>query len=373
MELVILGLSITSSWGNGHATTYRALIRELDRRGHRILFLERDVPWYAQHRDLPRPPFCALALYSSLAELKRKFARRVREADCVIVGSFVPEGATVGEWVLESAHGVTAFYDIDTPVTLSGVAKGGVDYLCASLIPRYQLYLSFTGGPILEKLERHYGSPRARALYCAFDPAAYFPVKMRRQWDLGYMGTYSADRQPALEKLLIEPARDCPELHFVVAGAQFPPDIDWPPNVERLEHVPPREHRAFYNRQRFTLNLTRRPMRRAGYSPSVRLFEAAGCATPVVSDAWPGIAEFFNPGEEIVIARSGADVLNALRLPRETRVEIGRRARARALRQHTAAVRAAQLEALIAEIKSARSSRRQYEREQDRAACPVVS
>jgi spore maturation protein CgeB len=371
MDFVILGLSITSSWGNGHATTYRALVRELNRRGHRILFLERDVPWYAQNRDLARPTFCTVALYSTLAELKRKFARRVRDADCVIVGSFVPRGASAGEWVIETAGGVTAFYDIDTPVTLSALENGGIDYLRASLIPRYQLYLSFTGGPTLQKLERRYGSPCARALYCAFDPGTYFPVRKQRRWDLGYMGTYSADRQPALEKLLIQPARKRPELRFVVAGAQFPPDIEWPSNVERLEHVAPHDHRAFYNRQRFTLNLTRRPMLRAGYSPSVRLFEAAGCATPVVSDAWPGISQFFTPGEEIVIARSAADVLNALSLPGEARVAIGRRARARALKQHTAAVRAAELEALIAEVRASRPGRRPYGH--DRAACPVVS
>src|SRR5579884_906793 len=237
MRFVVLGLSITSSWGNGHATTYRALLRELAARGHDILFLERDVPWYASNRDLPDPGFCRTELYSSLEELKTRFAREVRAADVVIVGSYVPEGVAVGQWVIRTARGVTAFYDIDTPVTLAKLSRGDEEYLSPALIPQYRLYFSFTGGPTLRFLERHYGSPRARALYCSVDPGLYYPEpERRRKWDLGYLGTYGEDRQPALNALLVDPARQWHGGHFIVAGPLYPAHLKWPKNVARVDH-----------------------------------------------------------------------------------------------------------------------------------------
>lgn len=345
LRIVILGLSITSSWGNGHATTYRGLVRELTARGHEVLFLERDVEWYAANRDLPRPPHGRTALYHDLGELKRRFTAPVGEADLVIVGSYVPEGARVGEWVTRTAQGVTAFYDIDTPVTLARLARGEVEYLTRDLIPRYHLYLSFTGGPTLERLERTYGAQAARALYCSVDPAIYQPEPVPLRWDLGYMGTFSADRQRGLTHLLMEPARRWWEGRFVVAGPQYPGWIRWPANVRRVDHLPPDRHRGFYNAQRFTLNLTRAHMIAAGFSPSVRLFEAAACGTPIVSDPWNGIETVLTPGSEVLLARSAADVLGYVRdLPEEDRLAIGARARARILAEHTAAHRAEELE-----------------------------
>lgn len=345
MQIVILGLSITSSWGNGHATTYRGLVRELVRRGHDVLFLERNVPWYAENRDLPEPPFGRTRLYGSVPELQETYAGAVAEADLVVVGSYVPEGVRVGEWVTATARGVTAFYDIDTPVTLAKLERGDFEYLTPALIPRYDVYLSFSGGPILERLERELGSPRAVPLYCSFDPDLYYPEPSEPEWDLGYMGTYSDDRQPPLERLLIEAARRWPGGRFVVAGPQYPETIQWPGNVQRLEHLPPAEHRSFYNRQRFTLNITRADMIRAGYSPSVRLFEAAACGVPVISDYWDGLDELFRFGQEILVARDTADVLRYLReIPEEERQAIGERARARVLSEHTAAHRAEELE-----------------------------
>jgi spore maturation protein CgeB len=350
LKIVILGLSITSSWGNGHATTYRGLVRELTKRGHDVLFLERDVEWYASNRDLPAPPYGRTELYTSLDELKGRFAKDVRDADFVIVGSYMPEGIAVGEWVTRAAHGATAFYDIDTPVTLARLERGDAEYITADLIPRYQLYLSFTGGPTLDRIEKRFGSPMTRPLYCSVDPEMYFPGSPEFKWDLGYMGTYSHDRQPALERLLLEPARRWPDGRFVVAGPQYPMRIKWPSNVGRMIHLPPVEHRAFYNSQKFTLNITRRDMIEAGFSPSVRLFEAAACATPIISDYWEGLESFFAPGSEIMIAHSSEE---ALRLVRETseaeRERIGHRARERVLREHTAAHRAKELESYAIE------------------------
>ncbi len=349
MRIVFLGLSITSSWGNGHATNYRALVKALTARGHDVVFLERDVPWYATHRDLPRPPYGSTFLYSSLDELRRRFSDRVVAADLVVVGSFVPDGAEVGRWVLDTARGVTAFYDIDTPVTLEKLGRGDHEYLSPELVARYDLYLSFTGGPVLDTIRAGYGAAWATPFYCLVDAAEYRPEPAQARWDLGYLGTYSDDRQPAVERLLIEPARRRPGVRFAVAGPQYPEEIAWPPNVERVDHLPPAEHRRFYNSQRFTLNVTREQMVRSGYAPSVRLFEAAACGIPVVSDWWEGLDSFFEPGAEILIAHGPDDVLRYLEdLGEDERRSIADAARRRVLAEHTAERRAEELEAHVA-------------------------
>jgi spore maturation protein CgeB len=345
MKIVILGLSITSSWGNGHATTYRGLVRELSRRGHEVLFLERDVPWYAANRDLPEPPWGTTALYGSLDELHEQHAGAVREAELVIVGSYVPEGVRVGDWAQQHAEGLVAFYDIDTPVTLAKLERGEHEYLHPRQIPGYDLYLSFTGGPTLKRLEREFGARRARVLYCSFDPELYFPEPQELQWDLGYMGTYSDDRQPSVRSFLLEPARRHPQGRFIVAGPQYPDTALWPANVRHEPHLAPTEHRRFYNSQRFTLNVTRRDMIRAGWSPSVRLFEAAACGTPILSDRWPGLESLLVPHQEILLVDRTLDVLDILqRCGEDERLRMAERARRRILAQHTAAHRAAELE-----------------------------
>jgi spore maturation protein CgeB len=353
--VVVLGLSLSSSWGNGHATTYRALLRAFAARGHEVLFLERDVPWYAAHRDLVDPDYARLSFYSDLSDLGR-FRGTVATADAVIVGSFVPQGVAVGRWVQETARGVSAFYDIDTPVTLAMVERGEHDFIEPDLIPGYDVYFSFTGGPTLDRLTRRYGSPAARALYCSVDPESYPPVAARRRWDLSYLGTYSPDRQPTLDRLLVTVARRAPHLSFVVAGPQYPAKIEWPANVERIDHVPPHEHASFYSASRFTLNVTRADMVRAGYSPSVRLFEAASCGTPIISDRWDGIETLFAPGRDILLAETSAEVLSVLERTCDLeRDRLGESARRRVLREHTAAHRARTLED---EIRAAMRRRR---------------
>ena len=345
MRIVFVGLTITSSWGNGHATTYRGLVRELVARGHDVLFLERDVPWYARERDLPAPPYGRTELYSTTEELQDRFRHDVASADAVILGSYVPDGVAVGEWVTSTARGTTAFYDIDTPVTLAKLERGDHEYLAPHLIPRYDLYLSFTGGPTLERIEKEFGAKAARPLYCSVDPDLYGPEAREPEWDLGYLGTFSTDRQPGLEGLMLDAAREAPHRRFVVAGPQYPASVEWPDNVVRIEHVPPEEHRSFYNAQRFTLNLTRADMKRVGYAPSVRLFEAAACGVPIISDAWPGLETILRPDQEILLS-TGADetLYHLLHTPEKERRRLGQRARARVLAEHTAAHRAEELE-----------------------------
>jgi spore maturation protein CgeB len=357
MRIVIIGLTITSSWGNGHATTYRGLVRELAARGHRVLFLERDVEWYASNRDMPRPPFGRTELYTTTEDLKQRFEDQVGNADLVLVGSYVQDGIEIGRWVNATANNLTAFYDIDTPVTLGKLAQGRLEYLSEDLIPRYQLYLSFTGGPTLDLLEKKYGSPMARPLYCSVDPQLYYREPADCKWDMGYMGTYSDDRQPALERLLLEPARRWNKGRFVVAGPQYPKDYHWPKNVTRFTHLSPEKHRSFYNAQKFTLNITRAAMVEAGYSPSVRLFEAAACGTPIISDPWAGIETIFTPGLEILIAHTSEEALQFVReIPEDERRSIGERARQRVLLEHTARHRAMELESYARELLSSREA-----------------
>jgi spore maturation protein CgeB len=353
LRIVVFGLSITSSWGNGHATTYRALLRQLAARGHRITFFERDVEWYRENRDLAEADYCDIRLYEGVDELVSRYGAIVAQSDVVIIGSYVPDGILVTRWLLEQAKGLTAFYDIDTPVTVADLRTGRCEYLDRRAIPKFDLYLSFTGGPILTQIEDEFGAKCARLLACSVDLSFYYPAPKRfERWQLGYLGTYSADRQPKLQELLVRPAQEFPDKTFAVAGSLYPEDLTWPANVDRIDHLPPSEHRQFYNSQKFTLNVTRQDMVTAGYSPSVRLFEAAACGTPIISDRWAGLESFFEPGREILIADNADDCCRFMRDCGATEwLAISRKARERVLAEHSAAQRARQLEAYILEVR----------------------
>jgi spore maturation protein CgeB len=349
LKIVFIGLSVTSSWGNGHATTYRALLQALVQRGHDVTFLERNLPWYREHRDLDEPAGWSVILYDSLQDFPRRFGRLVTGADLVIIGSYVPDGIAIIDWVTSHSQGITAFYDIDTPVTLAGLDQG-LDYISASMIPRFDLYLSFSGGPIPAMIEDVYGSPMARVLYCSADLSLHRPCSVPTKWSLGYLGTYSEDRQPQLEQLLLAPAAELSHERFVVAGSKYPAQIAWPRNVERIEHLAPNDHAEFYAAQRFTLNITRADMRSLGFSPSVRLFEAAACGTPIISDRWPGLETVFTPSSEILLADGPNEMIQLLAgISEDKRLSIAEQARRRIMRDHTPAQRARQLEGYFQE------------------------
>ncbi len=345
LDIVILGLSLASSWGNGHATTFRALIKGLAAEGHRVLFLEREVSWYAGgNRDLPDPDFCELIFYSSPDEVEARHGDRLRAADAVIVGSYVPDGGELIDRLARMKLRRLCFYDIDTPVTMDLLDKGEETHLAGRQVPIFDLYLSFSGGEVLDRLAGRYGARAPRALYCSVDESRHQRADVPLRWDMGYLGTYSDDRQPGLDTLMLEAARRLPQMRFVVAGPQYPENIDWPDNVERIEHLPPSRHAAFYSAQRFTLNITRAAMRRLGWSPSVRLFEAAAVGTPIVSDRWRGLEELLPDGEAIIIADGTEDVVAALTkeggvMPQTIAAE----ARRIVLANHTGRARAADL------------------------------
>jgi spore maturation protein CgeB len=349
MKLVVFGLSLSSAWGNGHATTYRALLRAFRERGHEITFYEWDAPWYrGAHRDLPEPDFARLVLYESLEEVLPGALSEAREADAVLVGSYVNRGAELIDALAGAGGEALFFYDIDTPVTIANLRAGGTDYLRADQLPLFARYLSFTGGPFLrEVVEGEFGAREAVPLYCSVDPASHrrTPIDPEFAVDLGYMGTYAPDRQPVLERFLINPARRLGQHSFLVAGPQYPESVRWPRNVRLLPHLSPDRHASFYSSTRWQLNATRADMVAAGWSPSVRLFEAGAVGASVLSDYWPGIESLFEPGREILLPSSTEEVVEILTGTHDDdRRGIGEAFRRRVLRDHTSQRRAAELE-----------------------------
>lgn len=361
MKIVIFGLSITSAWGNGHATTFRSLVRSLHARGHRVVFFEKDLEWYASNRDLPDPPFCQTRIFQDWETILPCARREMKDCDVAMVGSYFPDGLRAIDEVLDSPAPVKAFYDIDTPITVAQLRdKGTTDYLQGNQISGFDLYFSFTGGPMLRELENNFGARRAVPLYCSVDAEEYhaWPVHKRYQSDMSYMGTYAPDRQPKIEELFCAPARQLPQHSFLLAGPQYPRELRWPANVRRIRHLNPRWHARFYSSSRLTLNVTRRAMVQAGYSPSVRLFEAAACAATLVSDNWPGLDEFFVPGQEILVPSAAGDVVSYLAETDEAELRrIGRQAQERVLAEHTAERRAEQFQQYVGSV-GARSSTR---------------
>ena len=351
MKLVIFGLALSSSWGNGHATLWRGLLRALAAQGHTITFFEKDLPYYAAHRDpWPQPAGVTLVLYSDAQQDAARIAQELRSADVAVVTSFCPQGAILAERVLASGVPVTCFYDLDTPVTLQALASGStVDYLPVGGLGGFDLVLSYTGGPALDALTHRLHAQRVAPLYGFVDPEAHQPSDPDRAFvsDLSYLGTYAADRQARLRELLLEPARRAPQSRFLIGGAMYPQDFPWAANIFFVRHVPPELHPAFFSSSRLTLNITRAAMAAYGWCPSGRLFEAAACGAPLLSDVWEGLDTFFTPGDEILCARSADDVLAALDCPPEQLRRMAARARERVLAEHTAAHRARQLESLL--------------------------
>jgi spore maturation protein CgeB len=362
MKIVIYGLTITSAWGNGHATTYRSLVKALARRGHRVTFIEKDVEWYRNNRDLPNPVCCTVRLYDDWETEKQTLLREAADADAIVVGSYFPDAIAASRALLNAAFGPVLFYDIDTPVTMSQLrAHGRCEYLEASLIPKYSAYLSFTGGPTLHELETRFGSPYAVPFYCSVNPDLYEATAVRDEFrcTLSYLGTYATDRQEKLMQLLNGSADRLPADGFLVAGAMYPGHLRWAGNVRRLTHVAPPEHPAFYSSSRFTLNLTRADMVAAGYSPSVRLFEASACGAAILSDDWLGLNEFFTPGEEILLPANAQETTVILReLSDAERRRIGARARERVLAEHTSEHRAREFETIVSTCGAGRTTAR---------------
>jgi spore maturation protein CgeB len=350
VKLVVFGLTISSSWGNGHATLWRGLTKGLARRGHRVVFYERDQPFYAQHRDLYEPEGVSLVLYPSWREVADRAARDLADADAAIVTSYCPDALTATDLLGRTDGPVRVFYDLDTPITLARLRAGEtIDYVGADGLAAFDLVLSYAGGSALAELRDELGARRVAPLYGSVDPDVHHPVPPAPQYraDLSYLGTFAADRQAALERFFIAPAREAPERRFVLGGACYPTDFPWSENIFFVRRLPPAEHAAFFAASRLTLNVTRSAMRQMGWCPSGRLFEAAACGAPIITDEWDGLDAFFTLGAELLIARSTADVIDAIGLSDAELQRMARAARERVLVEHSAERRAAELEDLL--------------------------
>lgn len=356
MKITIFGLTLSSSWGNGHATPYRALLRALARHGHRITFFEKDTEYYALRRDFNSCAYCDLVIYSDWPDVRNRALREAAESDVVMTASFCPEGARINDDILALGRPLRVFYDLDTPVTLDKLRGGDLDYLRAAQIAEFDLVLSWSGGRSLVELETVWNAALARPLFGCVDPDVYVrvPRETRFQCALSYMGTYAADRQDKLDRLFLECARCRPELPFLLAGTLYPWHWQWPANVKRFDHVSPAEHPALYSSSRLTLNLTRAEMAACGYCPSGRFFEAAACGTPIVSDWFEGLDTFFQPGEEILIASGTEDSLQAIGLADSDLARMSARARQRTLDEHTGEHRSRQMLGYFDEALAAR-------------------
>jgi spore maturation protein CgeB len=350
MKFVVFGLSVSSSWGNGHATLWRGLSAALSRRGHRVIFFERDVSYYAATRDLFELPGGELILYGTWKEVMPVARRHLSDCDVAMVTSYCPDAMSASDLVLDSRALVRSFYDLDTPVTLDLLERDvQVSYVGARGLRDFDLVLSYAGGAAVSKLSTMLGARFVAVLFGSADCRAYHPVRgdERYRAELSYLGTHSVDRDESLRRLFVEPAKRFPDRRFVIGGSQYDSGFPWLPNIFFVDHVPCRCHPAFYCSTRLNLNVTRQAMLRNGYCPSGRLFEAAACGRPILTDQWEGLDSFFEVGREILVVGETDDVINALQLPPEKLARIGHAARERTLDQHTADVRARELEEIL--------------------------
>jgi len=359
MKIVIFGLTVSSSWGNGHATLWRGLIRALAKRGHRVVFFEKDESYYAANRDLFEIPGGDLVFYQDWGDIRQRAKAELLDADVAMATSYCPDGIAASELLLDAARPLHVFYDLDTPVTFSRLDAGEpITYIGPRGLRDFDLALSYTGGRALDRLQSELGARRVAPLYGHVDPSVHHPVQPADHYvsDLSYLGTYAADRQAALQRLLIDPAGVRPKHRFLIGGAQYPADFPWRPNISFVRHLPPPEHPAFFSSSRLTLNITRQAMADMGWCPSGRLFEAAACGTPILSDNWEGLASFLEPGQEILIAETREDAVSALDLTDAELKRIARAGRERVLAGHTSEHRARELEILLEGTNSIPSS-----------------
>jgi len=346
MRFVIFGLTVSSSWGNGHATIWRGLCGALGRSGHSVTFFEQDVPYYRQHRDLLDPSAYNLKLYRKWDEVEEEARKSLLDADCAMVTSYCPDARVASDLILDSSVPLRVFYDLDTPVTLRALdEQEEVPYLPAYGLGPFDLVLSYTGGKALNELKLRLGARRVAPLYGCVDPASHKRVPPAQQYSCAYsyIGTYAADRQFQLEELFLKPAREVPQSKFCIAGALYPENFPWAENIYFVRHLPPHEHSAFYSSSKLTLNITRAAMANMGYCPSGRLFEAAACGTPIISDRWDGLEAFFAPGKEILVAQNSQDVIDVLNLENPELQTVANAAQIRVIQEHTADHRAAEL------------------------------
>lgn len=351
LNIAFFGSSLVSSYWNGAATYYRGIIRALHARGHRVTFYEPDAHGRQQHRDIDDPDWAKVVVYRAedATDVLRAL-QRARGADIVVKASGVGvfDGLLEREVLaLRSPRTRVLFWDVDAPATLERVQADPDDPFRA-LIPRFDLVLTYGGGPRVVSAYRELGARDCVPVYNALDADTHHPVALDPDLvaDLGFLGNRLPDREARVGEFFFRPARLAPGQNLLLGGSGWEEGV--PANVRRLGHVSTRDHNAFNCSVRMVLNINRDSMARFGYSPPTRVFEAAGAGACLIVDAWEGIEEFLQPDSEVLVARDGEDVARYLTsIDVEQARAIGERARARLLRDHTYQHRARQLEELL--------------------------
>jgi spore maturation protein CgeB len=351
MKIAFYGSSLLSAYWNGAATYYRGLLRALAAQGHDITFYEPDAFDRQKHRDIDPPDWCRVVVYDATPEALRRAAAEAADADVVVKASGVgyEDDALLGAVLASAApRAVAIFWDVDAPATLAEIAAAPAHPLRAAL-DRLDLVLTYGGGDPVVARYRELGARRCVPIYNGLDPATHHPVAPEPRFaaDLGFLGNRLPDREARVDAFFFEAARRRPDLAFLLGGSGWTPDVT-PPNVRALGHVPTADHNAFNVTPRAVLNVSRESMAANGFSPATRVFEAAGAGACLITDAWEGIELFLAPGEEVLVARDGADVAEiTATLTEPAAREIGRRALARVLAHHTYDRRAVEVDALL--------------------------
>lgn len=329
-------MSVSSSWGNGHATLLRGLARALVKRQYRIVFFEKDTPYYQNTRDYYGEKDVEVCIYSSWEMIKEKASVTVNDSDVALVTSYCPDGNDASSCVINSRCKIKLFYDLDTPVTINTVLNGTIPfYLPNRGLSEFDAVLSYTGGTALEIQKTLFNAKKTFPLYGSVDPSIHYQRHSTTEYILSYLGTYSSDRHLSFLRFFLEPARGLSQLKFLLGGSMYPSIIDWPENVTCIEHITPEKHPDFYSSGSFTLNITRSVMAEMGYCPSGRLFEAAACEVPIISDYWIGIEDFFDCSNEIIVVDSTHSAIDRLSMPLDKRQKIAKAAKEKVLSNHT--------------------------------------
>lgn len=353
LRIAFFGSSLLSAWWNGAATYYRGLIRALSERGHRATFYEPDIFKRQANRDMEPPDWARVVVYPDDETALREKLAEAADADVIVkasgVGAFdrLLEHEVLG---LKRPGNAVVYWDVDAPATLERVGGDPNDPF-RSLIPAYDLVLTYGGGPPVAEAYETLGARRCVPIYNALDAVTHHPAERdpRYEADLVFVGNRLPDREERVEEFFFRAADLCPRQRFLLGGNGWH-ERDVPANVERLGHVYTRDHNVINASARCVLNISRASMARFGYSPATRVFEAAGAGACLITDAWHGIDHFFVPDEEILVAENGEEVAELLgSLKPERAAAIGRAALERVRAEHTYARRAEQTEALLTE------------------------
>jgi spore maturation protein CgeB len=349
LRIAFFGSSLVSTYWNGAATYYRGIIRALDARGHRTTFYEPDAFERQQHRDMADPDWAEVVVYPANEDSVYRALEAARGADLVVKAS----GVGVFDKLLErevlslqAASTRVVFWDVDAPATLASVEENPANPFRA-LIPRYDLILTYGGGPPVVDAYRSLGARECVPIYNALDASTHHPVPPDPRFEavLGFLGNRLPDREARVAEFFFKPARCLPDRQFLLGGSGWQPDL---PNVRYFGHVGSRDHNAFNCTPRAVLNVNRESMARIGFSPPTRVFEAAGAGACLITDAWPGLSEFLDPGREVLVAHEGDEVAQLIMtLSAERAREIGQAALKRVCAQHTYAHRALQVEQVL--------------------------